>query len=333
MMKEEEQAATPGQTMNQKEKPGLSDASTSPLERRALLKLDLFIIPMVTLCFFFSYLDRSNLGNVRIVGLQKDLQMSDYDFSMALTVTFIPYILVELPSMLTMRRVGAGIQIPLTVIIWGVVTFLHGFVKTYRGLLVARFFLGLVEGGLYPGLILYLSMFYNKAELQLRIGLFFSTMCLSGVVSGLLTYAIVKLDGRWGHPGWSWVFMIEGIVTTIFGIITLLFLPSSIKKTKFLTDEEKTILIARLERNNGSNTVSSTTLTERFPAKSTSQQVWEAFKSPHVIMLSAAQFASANNISSLAYFTPTIIHSFGYSPTATQLYSGMKSLSDLLMQI
>ncbi|KAA1082346.1 hypothetical protein PGTUg99_034019 [Puccinia graminis f. sp. tritici] len=88
-MKEEEQAATPGQTMNQKEKPGLADASTSPLERRALLKLDLFIIPMVTLCFFFSYLDRSNLGNVRIVGLQKDLQMSDYDFSMALTVTFM----------------------------------------------------------------------------------------------------------------------------------------------------------------------------------------------------------------------------------------------------
>ena len=67
----------------------------SALERRALLKLDLLVIPMSSLFYFLSYLDRSNLGNVRIVGLQKDLHMSDYDFSMALTVTSIPYI-VEL---------------------------------------------------------------------------------------------------------------------------------------------------------------------------------------------------------------------------------------------
>ena len=100
MTNEEEKAIKTRKAIDLKEKSEISDASTS-LERRALLKLDLFIMPMVISCFFFSYLDRSNLGNVRIVGLQKDLQMSDYDFSMALTVTFIPYILVELPAMLT----------------------------------------------------------------------------------------------------------------------------------------------------------------------------------------------------------------------------------------
>lgn len=152
-------------------------------------------------------------------------------------------------------------------------------------------------------------MFYTKTELQLRIGLFFSTMCLSGVASGLLTYAIVKLDGRGGHTGWSWVFQIEGLVTIVFGIISFFLMPSSIKRMKLLTNEEKTILIERLERNVMTSLASSAILDENHPAKSTSQQVWEAFKSPRVVMLSIAQFASANNIASLAYFTPTIIHS------------------------
>ena len=134
-------------------------------------------------------------------------------------------------------------------------------------------------------------------------------MCLSGVASGLLTYAIVKLDGRGGHTGWSWVFQIEGLVTIVFGIISFFLMPSSIKRMKLLTNEEKTILIERLERNVMTSLASSAILDENHPAKSTSQQVWEAFKSPRVVMLSIAQFASANNIASLAYFTPTIIHS------------------------
>ncbi|EHS63238.1 hypothetical protein PGTUg99_005364 [Puccinia graminis f. sp. tritici] len=247
--------------------------------------------------------------------------MSDQDFSMALTVTLIPYILVELPSSLLMRRIGAGVQIPSIVIIWGLVTLLQGLVHSYHVLLTTRFFLGLLEGGLYPALVLYLSMFYSRTELQLRIAFFFSTVCLAGVTSGLLTYAIIKLDGYWGHSGWSWVFLIEGSITSVFGMIGLLLLPSDIKTVKFLTEEEQSIVVSRLQSNDISNLASPTSFTKEFPAKSTSQQFWEALKSPHVVILTAAHFFSAFNISSLAYFSPTIINSFGYSPRATQLYS------------
>ncbi|KAI9627319.1 hypothetical protein KEM48_009946 [Puccinia striiformis f. sp. tritici PST-130] len=224
----------------------LMNARDAALVKRAKLKLDLLLLPILGLFFFLSFLDRANLGNVRIIGLQKDLHMTDYDFSMALTVTFIPYILIELPSNLLVHKIGAGIQIPLTVTIWGLITCLQGLVTSYRGLLVSRFFLGLVEGGLYPAVVLYLSTFYTRSELQLRIALFWGTICISGAASGLLTYAIIKLHGHWGHPGWAWVFLIEGFFTVIFGIIGFFVLPSSIGTVKILTDAEKRCLISRL---------------------------------------------------------------------------------------
>ena len=113
-------------------------ASKTALERNAVRKLDFLLMPILGLYFFLSFLDRANLGNVRIVGLQTDLRMTDYDYSMALTMTFIPYILVDLPSNLLIRRIGAGIHIPLMVTIWGLVTCLQGLVTSYHGLLVSR---------------------------------------------------------------------------------------------------------------------------------------------------------------------------------------------------
>ncbi|POV96264.1 hypothetical protein PSHT_15232 [Puccinia striiformis] len=231
MAEGEENPVQPGGFADREEDLGNLDVGSSSLERRALLKLDLLIIPMLSLFYFLSYLDRSNLGNVRI------------------------------------------------------------------------------------------NAWNYRTELQLRIAFFFSTVCLAGVASGLLTYAIIKLDGFWGHAGWSWVFLIEGFVTVLFGIIGLVLLPSSIKEAKFLTKEEKSVIIARLARNDASNPVLAVNLTKKYPLKSTTQQVWEALKSPQVIIMTVAHFLSAFNISSLAYFAPTIINSFGYSPRATQLYS------------
>ncbi|WAQ86731.1 hypothetical protein PtA15_7A459 [Puccinia triticina] len=304
------------------------DTGTSPLteaasnltalEKRAILKLDLLVIPILGLFVLLSALDQSNIGNVRILGLQKDLRMTDYDFSMALTVTLIPYILVELPSTLLVRKIGAGIQIPLVVTVWGLVTCLQGLVTSYQGLLATRFFLGLAEGAMGPATILYMSSFYTRAELQFRIALFLSTLCVASAISGLLTYEIIKLDGHWGHPGWAWVFLIEGFITAIFGLTGFYFLPSSIEKARLLTNEEKVFLVSRL-KGVGKPSIASVTSIQKFSPKSTKFQIRAAFKSPHVILMSLAQFASTSNIFSLGYFTPTVVMRFGYSPRATQL--------------
>ncbi|WAR56602.1 hypothetical protein PtB15_7B451 [Puccinia triticina] len=298
-----------------------ADALQTARQKRAILKLDLLVVPILGLFFLLSALDQSNIGNARIIGLQKDLRMSDYDFSMALTVTIIPYILVELPSNLLVQKIGAGIQIPLIVTVWGLITCLQGLVTSYRGLLATRFFLGLVEGALGPATVLYMTTFYTRSELQFRIAMFLSTVCIAAAVSGLLTYEIVKLDGRWGHPGWAWVFLIEGFVTSIIGLTGFYFLPSSIENAILLTNEDKTFLVSRLKAVGKPSPSSACSLTsiQEFSPKSTKYQVLAAFKSPHVILMSVAQFASTSNIYGLGYFTPTVVMRFGYSPRATQL--------------
>jgi len=75
----------------------------------------------------------------------------------ALTVTYVPYILAELPSNLILHRVGPQILLPTICVLWGLVTTAQSQISSYGGLLAARFFLGLVEGGLFPGIVLYLS--------------------------------------------------------------------------------------------------------------------------------------------------------------------------------
>ena len=149
-----------------------------------------------------------NIGNARVAGLQTDLKMTDYQYSLALTITYIPYLVVEIPASLVLKRVGANILLPTMAITWGLIITLQGLVSSYQGLLSARFFLGLAEGGLLPGITLILSRFYKRDQIQLRLTLLFSASSLADAFSGLLASAILGMDGRAGHRGWQWLFIL-----------------------------------------------------------------------------------------------------------------------------
>ena len=97
------------------------------------------------------------------------------------------------------------------VILWGLTTTLQGFVSSYQGLLAARFFLGLFEGGLLPGIMLVMSRFYKRDQIQMRMSLLFTAASLAGAFSGLLASAILGMNGREGHKGWQWIFILVSI--------------------------------------------------------------------------------------------------------------------------
>ncbi|KAI8443354.1 major facilitator superfamily domain-containing protein, partial [Phakopsora pachyrhizi] len=272
------------------------------------------IIPILSMFYLLSFLDRSNLGNARVSGLQNSLGISDHEYSVALTVTYIPYIASEIPSNLVLKKIGPNVFLPTIVTLWGLITILQGFVKNYHGLLAARFFLGLVEGNrLFHAILLYLSSFYSRRELQLRIALFFSAASLSGAFSGLLAYLLIKLDGAGDLPGWAWIFIVEGIITCICGIISFFIFPASPETSKFLTSDQKALLMQRLARDRCNNTMQG----EKFSWG----EVNKAGKSVHVWINSLTIFMSGTNLYSLAYFQPSIIKSLGYSESHTQLLS------------
>lgn len=102
-----------------------------------------------------------------------------------------------------------------------------------------RLFLGLTEGGLLPGIVLYLSTMYKRDELQIRIGIFYASASLSGAFGGLLATAIIKMDGVGGLAGWRWIFILEGLCTVLIGVFATLIMPRGIATAKFLTEEER----------------------------------------------------------------------------------------------
>lgn len=124
-------------------------------------------------------------------------------------------------------------------------TTLSGLVENFAGLVAVRFVLGACEGGILPGIILYLSTIYKRHELQLRVGVFYASASLSGAFGGLLATAIIKMDGVGNLAGWRWIFILEGIATCLLGVLAAIILPASISSAKFLTEEEKQFALQR----------------------------------------------------------------------------------------
>ncbi|CAD6569031.1 MAG: hypothetical protein CYPHOPRED_003029 [Cyphobasidiales sp. Tagirdzhanova-0007] len=94
--------------------------------KKALLKLDAFLLSTVTIFYWLSFLDRSNIGNAKNAGLQTDLKLTSHQYSVALTVTYVPYIVAELPLTLAMRTLGPHRLLPTLVATWGLVATLQG---------------------------------------------------------------------------------------------------------------------------------------------------------------------------------------------------------------
>ena len=241
--------------------------------------------------------------------LHPDAACFETNHTTAITVTYVPYIAAELPSNLVLKKIGPRILLPGLCCTWGVVTTLQSLINNYEGLLACRFFLGLFEGGLLPGIVLYLSGFYRPAELQVRIALFFATSSLSGAFSGLLAAAIQNMDGIGNMQGWKWIFCLEGIFTACFGVFAAFFLPNNPHQVPTITPLEIERCIQRLH------------VQSQFPdtERVTLKKVCSILKDPHIWILSCISFCSGACLFGLAYFTPSIVQALGYSQTKTQL--------------
>jgi len=174
----------------------------SYMEARITKKFDRRIVPWLFALWLLAFIDRSNIGNARIDGLSTDLNLgTGPKYNTALAIFYVPYIWVDVPSNWLIKRVGAGYYLPGLVIGWGIISVGIGFVRTYESLLAVRFLLGIMEGGLLGGMILYLSMFYRRHQLMRRIGLFYCAAPLSGAFGGLLATGLSQITTP-GYNGW-----------------------------------------------------------------------------------------------------------------------------------
>ncbi|OMP82781.1 putative transporter C11D3.18C [Diplodia seriata] len=278
-------------------------------EKKLLRKLDWHILPIVAPLYVFSFLDRINIGNGRLYGLEEDLNLSSMQFSIALSVFFVTYVIVEIPSNLIIKRVGASRWIPFITFTWGVIATCTGLAQKFQDLVALRLLLGLFEGGFVPGIQLYLTSFYTKKEMAMRVALFMISPYIAGAFGGLLAYAIGHMDGYLGYRGWRWIMILEGIPTSALAVLAYLVLADSPTSATYLTPAEKTLLLTRQHRSNGlhpSHPHPTTALSD--PPSPGRADVLAALSSPHTWAFAAIGFCSATVNYGYSIFLPTLLH-------------------------
>lgn len=191
--------------------------------------------------------DRTNIGNAKVAGMADDLHLSSNQYSTALVVFFVTYVVFEPPSNMILVRTRPSIYLPCIMCVWGVLTCCMAAIKDYHHLLVLRLLIGLFESGFAPGILLIISSWYKRTEQSTRFAVYISAAILSGAFGGLLAGAITGgLEGSHGIRGWRWLFIVEGGATICWAACAGFILLDFPGNSKSLTPRERAIAIARL---------------------------------------------------------------------------------------
>lgn len=124
-----------------------------------------------------------------------------------------------------MKRMRPSIWLTFIMFFWSVAMIGQGFVKSYKGLLATRVFLGVFEGGLFPGVNYYITQWYRRDECGFRMALFFSAATLAGAFGGIFARGIAEMDGVAGIAAWAWIFILEGLMSVVVSLVAYWCIP------------------------------------------------------------------------------------------------------------
>ncbi|KAJ7157110.1 major facilitator superfamily domain-containing protein [Mycena filopes] len=225
-------------------------------EKRVVRKIDFRIMIWACIMFFALDLDRTNISQANTDNFLGDLKMTTDDFNLGNTLFRLSFLLAELPSQLISKRVGPDVWIPTQMICWSTIAFSQFWLRGRKTFLLTRFLLGFCEGGFIPDVVLYLSYFYTKSELPIRLAYFWVSNYASHIVSAFLATGILRLRGVGGRAGWRYLFLLEGLLTLSVGLGSIILMPPGPTQTKnkyfrpkgWFTDREEVIMVNRVLR-------------------------------------------------------------------------------------
>src|SRR6266702_3802060 len=231
------------------------------------------LLPFLFLLYVANYLDRTNIAYATL-GMKGDLGLSDSVFGTASGIFFIGYFALQIPGALLVERWSARLLLATTLIIWGALTTLTGFVRTPLELYGARFLLGAAEAGFFPGVIVYLSHWFVYQDRAKAVARFMSAIPIAYILGGPLAGMIQRVHLLY-TPGWRWLFLLEGVPAVLLGIVTLFVLPDRPGQVRWLRADERDWITARLDEE------------QRAKAHVEHVTIWQALRQPPVVLLTA----------------------------------------------
>jgi MFS transporter, ACS family, tartrate transporter len=234
------------------------------------------LLPFLFLLYVANYLDRTNIAYATL-GMKGDLGLTDSVFGTASGIFFIGYFALQIPGAVLVERWSARRLLAITLIAWGALTTLTGFVRTPTELYGARFLLGAAEAGFFPGVIVYLSHWFVYEDRAKAVARFMSAIPIAYILGGPLAGAILGMNWL-GTPGWRWLFLLEGVPAVVLGIVTLFVLPDRPNEARWLAPNERDRMSSRLAEEG------------RAKAHTEQMSIWQALRHPPVIILTVGLF-------------------------------------------
>ncbi|KAI5464418.1 major facilitator superfamily domain-containing protein [Mariannaea sp. PMI_226] len=287
-----------------------------PAQQKALIrKQDQRIIPLAAGIYLLCYLDRSNIGNAKVLNavtkndLLSETHMTAYQYTIALMVFLIAYALFEVPSNYFLKKMRPSRWIAFLMFCWGTLTMGLAGTHSYASVTVVRFLLGVFEAGLFPGLVYYLTFWYRTEERSIRVAAILASATLAGAFGGAIAFGVGHMNQTQGLSAWRWLFLLEGLPSVLSAFLVWFLLPDYPETATWLTAKEKDLAALRLAEQGSHGSGQSLTWEE---AKSTILE-WRLWCHYFIYFGISAPF------SSLSLFTPSITAGLGFENLKAQL--------------
>jgi MFS family permease len=220
---------------------------TREYEKRVYSKVTWRLIPFLFMCYIFAYVDRVNVGFAKLQ-MQHDLGISDAVYGTGAGIFFIGYFFFEIPCNIALEKIGAKYWLGPIMIVWGLVSACTMLVTGQWSFYLLRFTLGVVECGFFPGVILYLTFWFTGKYRAKMVAGFMTAIPLSGLIGGPISgWLLNRMAAVGGLKAWQWLFLVEAIPSLLAGVATMFFLSDNPAKAKWLSAEERGLLMQRLE--------------------------------------------------------------------------------------
>ncbi|KAF2651125.1 MFS general substrate transporter [Lophiostoma macrostomum CBS 122681] len=213
------------------------DEDDQALAKRVLRKIDWRLIPLMFITYNLNFMDKTILSSASVFGLREDTNLVGQQYSWVSSVFYFGYFFWEYPTTYLITRLPVAKYLAANTFIWGAVVALTAACSNYGGLITVRFLLGVAEATITPAFMFITSTWYTRDEIPTRTGIWFAGNSIGGLVASFLAYGLGHIEDSLSP--WKWMYIVLGILTFIWGIPMLLFLPDSIEKAKFLTEQER----------------------------------------------------------------------------------------------
>ncbi|SMN18205.1 similar to Saccharomyces cerevisiae YLR004C THI73 Putative plasma membrane permease proposed to be involved in carboxylic acid uptake and repressed by thiamine [Maudiozyma saulgeensis] len=216
------------------------------LPKKTLRKLDMFVLPFLCMTYLLMFLDKALLNYAASMGIKDHLKGND--FANLSTIFGASYIFMEPLVTYLIQRYPISKILGAFIMTWGAILACHSACKSYASLMIVRTLLGMFESSSAVGCIAISGMYYTKAEQSARIG-FWATQAGTGyIVGGLISFGFQHYHGK-DFTSWQIMFLVVGLFTVAFGLITFFYLPDNVTNAWFLTKDEKLQVVEHIRSN------------------------------------------------------------------------------------